>query len=161
MAQLLLQGGMWGRQELAEDTWAEMHMGLDAGVSEGVQAAVEGSQVAVRRMPAETCANLASEWGVWVMEEALLLKTGAKLMHEAMQFSASLSDRAMPMVVHTCEHVRCVHKVGNSTERCTLHYASNMTACSNSMGVLPTLYSAITAWLYCLHCIWQSLLQPS
>ncbi len=51
----------------------------------------------------------------------------------------------MPMVVHTCEHVRCVRKVGNSTENCTLHYASNMTVCSNSMLVLSTLYSAITA----------------
>ena len=55
MGQLLLQGGMWGRQELAEGTWAEMHMALDAGVSEGVQAAVEGSRVAVRHMPAEIC----------------------------------------------------------------------------------------------------------
>lgn len=51
MAQLLLQGGMWGRQEPAEGTLAEMHMGLDAGVTEGVQAAVEGSQVAVRHTP--------------------------------------------------------------------------------------------------------------
>jgi hypothetical protein len=64
MAQLLLQGGMWGRQELAEGTSAEMHMELDAGVSEGVQAAVKGSQVAVRHMPAGSCANFASEWGV-------------------------------------------------------------------------------------------------
>lgn len=67
MAQLLLQGGMWGRQELAEGTLAEMHMGLDAGVSEGLQAAVEGSQVAERHMPAGGCANFASngEHDLW------------------------------------------------------------------------------------------------
>lgn len=64
MAQLLLLGGMWGTQQLAEGTLAEMHMGLDAGASEGVQAAVEGSQVAVRHMPAENRANLASECGL-------------------------------------------------------------------------------------------------
>jgi len=83
MGQLLLQGGMWGRQELAEGTWAEMHMALDAGVSEGVQAAVGGSQVAVRHMPAETYVDFA-EWGVWLIEEALLWKTGVELTHEAM-----------------------------------------------------------------------------
>lgn len=67
MAQLLLQRGMWGRQELAEGTWAEMHMGLDAGVSGGVQAAVEGSQVAVRRMPVPWAllVGLVEEVGTW------------------------------------------------------------------------------------------------
>lgn len=59
MGQLLLQGGMWGRQELAEGTWPEMHMALDAGVSEGVQGAVGGSQVAAGRMPAETYVDFA------------------------------------------------------------------------------------------------------
>lgn len=44
-----------------------------------------------------------------------------------------------------CTRVRCARKVGNSTENCTLHYASNIMVCSNSMLVLATLYSAITA----------------
>lgn len=51
MALQLLQGDMRGRQRLVGGTLAGTHRGPDAGVSEEAQAAVEGSQVAVHRMP--------------------------------------------------------------------------------------------------------------
>ncbi len=45
-----VQGGRRGKQGPVGDTLAEMHMGPDAGVSAGEEAAVEGTLLAVHCM---------------------------------------------------------------------------------------------------------------